>query len=91
MELKNLDTLEEKIQAIKDAQKEIEERIKEELLKMSLGRALQQYDLTKELGIAIYQEDLDKVNIAMNNLIILIQQSENPVEDARKIWGCGER
>ena len=88
VELKNLDTLEEKIQAIKDAQKEIEERIKEELLKMSLGRALQQYDLTKELGIAIYQEDLDKVNIAMNNLIILIQQSENPVEDARKIMEC---
>ena len=87
-ELKNLDTLEEKIQTIKDAQKEIEERIKEELLKMSLGRALQQYDLTKELGIAIYQEDLDKVNIAMNNLIILIQQSSNPIEDARKIMEC---
>lgn len=83
--LEQKETLQEKIEAIEETQQEIKDRIEYELLRISLGRALQQYEMTKELGIAIYQEDLDKVDTAISNLIFLLSTSSNVEEDTRQL------
>lgn len=85
IDLEGVETLEEKIKIIEEKRQEIKDRIAYELLRMSIGRCLQQHELTKELGVAIYEEDLDKVDAAIDNLIFNLSVSETPIDDAKEL------
>ena len=86
VDLKSLSTLEEKINLIETTREEIQKMIEEELLRLSVGRCLKQYDITRELGSAILaatadESKLEQVAIALENIKTKLKISENYEED----------
>lgn len=90
IDIKSLDTLEEKIAAIDKAREDIKQKIEEELLRLSIGRCLKQNEITSELGNVILlasgdESKIPQVGVALNNILENLKNSENYEDDLNKL------
>ena len=89
-DIKKLNTLTEKIEAISKAREEIKKKIEEELLRLSIGRCLKKFEITAELGNVIIMASSDESKIpqvgeALNRIKERLKNSNDYEQELNKL------
>lgn len=84
-DLNNTDSELEQAGKIEDAKEQIKDLLEKALTRKSIGKELQKYQLTKQLGVAVSDGNLEGVSKAMSALKALLQDNTDLVEDLYRI------
>ncbi len=80
-DIEKTDSTLEQVGKIEEAKKEISDLLEKELTKNKIGEALQKYELTKALGLAISSGDTEKVSLVLDGLEIMLKQNKELVKE----------